>query len=92
MAGMRHILLMIAVVALVGCGKKTTPAEPEINAEPKVAAKKLIPPKAFTNTLGVPHPTNATTAIIKRICFMPATLRLTGSGVNAVGGEKRRKG
>jgi hypothetical protein len=32
-----------------------------------------------------PHPTNATTAIIKRICFMPATLRLTGSGVNAVG-------
>jgi hypothetical protein len=32
------------------------------------------------------HPTNATTAIINRICFMPATLRLTGSGVNAVGG------
>ena len=30
--------------------------------------------------------TQATTAIIKRICFMPATLRLTGSGVNAVGG------
>jgi len=33
-----------------------------------------------------PHPTNATTAIINRICFMPATLRLTDSGVNAVGG------
>ena len=27
-----------------------------------------------------------TTAIINRICFMPATLRLNGSGVNAVGG------
>ena len=26
---------------------------------------------------------------INRICFMPATLRLTGSGVNAVGGRKR---
>jgi formylglycine-generating enzyme required for sulfatase activity len=52
---------------LVGCGKKTTPAEPETNAEPKVAAekpepakgepkaagKKPTPPKAFTNTLGM---------------------------------------
>ena len=36
---------MIAVVALVGCGKKTTPAEPETNAEPKVAAEKQEPPK-----------------------------------------------
>ena len=58
---MKQILLMIAVVALVGCGKKTTPAEPETKAqpvvaakkpeppktEPKAAAKKLIPPKAF---------------------------------------------
>ena len=64
---MRYFLLMIAAVALVGCGKKTTPAEPETNAEPKVAAekpepakgepkaagKKPTPPKAFTNTLGM---------------------------------------
>ncbi|MDC0144775.1 SUMF1/EgtB/PvdO family nonheme iron enzyme, partial [Verrucomicrobia bacterium] len=63
---MKQILLMIAVV-LVGCGKKTTPAESETNAEPKVAAekpepvkgepkaavKKPTPPKAFTNTLGM---------------------------------------
>jgi hypothetical protein len=35
------------------------------------------------------HPANSTTAIIKRICFMPATLRLTGSGVNAVGGGRK---
>ena len=54
-------------MALVGCGKKTTPSEPETNAEPKVAAKKPepakgepkaagkkpTPPKAFTNTLGM---------------------------------------
>ena len=33
-------------------------------------------------------PTNATNAIIKRNCFMPATLRLTDSGVNAVGGRR----
>ena len=51
----------------MGCGKKTTPAEPETNAEPVVAAKKQeppktepkaagkkpTPPKAFTNTLGM---------------------------------------
>ena len=51
----------------MGCGKKTTPAEPVTNAEPKVAAKKQepakgepkaagkkpTPPKAFTNTLGM---------------------------------------
>ena len=42
---MKQILLMIAVVALVGCGKKTTPSEPETNAEPKVAANKPEPPK-----------------------------------------------
>ena len=35
---------------------------------------------------GGDDPTNATTAIINRICFMPASLRLTDSGVNAVGG------
>ena len=51
---MKQVLLMITVVALVGCGKKTTPAEPEANAEPKVAAKKPTPPKAFVNTLGMP--------------------------------------
>jgi hypothetical protein len=49
---MKQILLMIAVVALVGCGKKTTPSEPVTNAEPKVAAK--IPTNAFVNTLGMP--------------------------------------
>jgi hypothetical protein len=38
-----------------------------------------------------PHPTNATTAIIKRICFMTATLRHNGTGVNAVGGERQEK-
>jgi formylglycine-generating enzyme required for sulfatase activity len=63
---MKQILLMIAVVALVGCGKKTTPSEPETNAEPKVAANKpepaktepkpeaKIPANAFVNTLGMP--------------------------------------
>ena len=63
---MKQILLMIAVVALVGCGKKTTPSEPVTNAEPKVAAEKPEPPKtepkpeakiptnAFVNTLGMP--------------------------------------
>ena len=40
---MKQILLMIALVALVGCGKKTTPAEPVTNAEPKVAAEKPEP-------------------------------------------------
>ena len=32
-----------------------------------------------------PHPTNATNAKINRTCFMPATLCLTGTGVNTVG-------
>jgi formylglycine-generating enzyme required for sulfatase activity len=64
---MRYFLLMIAAVALVACGKKTTPAEPETNAEskaagkkqepakgePKAAGKKPTPPKALTNTLGM---------------------------------------
>ncbi|MDC0219939.1 formylglycine-generating enzyme family protein [Verrucomicrobia bacterium] len=50
---MKQLLLICAVVVLVGCGKKTTPAEPEANAEPKVAAKKPTPPKQFTNTLGM---------------------------------------
>ena len=38
---------------MVGCGKKTTPAEPETNAEPKAALAEPTPPKAFTNTLGM---------------------------------------
>jgi formylglycine-generating enzyme required for sulfatase activity len=50
---MKQVLLMIAVVVLVGCGEKTTPSEPVTNAEPKVAANKPEPPKAFTNTLGM---------------------------------------
>ena len=50
---MRQTLILIAAVALVGCGKKTTPAEPVTNAEPKAAGKKPTPPKAFTNTLGM---------------------------------------
>ncbi len=62
---MRQIILLIAVVALVGCGKKTTPAEPETNTKPKAAVKKLespktglkavakIPTSAFVNTLGM---------------------------------------
>ena len=36
---------MIALVAMVGCGKKTTPSEPETNTDPKVAANKPEPPK-----------------------------------------------
>jgi predicted lipoprotein len=50
---MKQILLMIAVVALVGCGEKTTPAELETNAKPKAAVKKPEPAKVFTNTLGM---------------------------------------
>ena len=42
---MKRILLMIALVAMVGCGKKTTPSEPETNTDPKVAANKPEPPK-----------------------------------------------
>jgi len=45
-------LILIAAMAMVGCGKKTTPAEPEANAEPKAVAK--IPTNAFVNTLGMP--------------------------------------
>ena len=42
---MRQTLILIAAVALVGCGKKTTPAEPEAKPESKVAAKKPEPAK-----------------------------------------------
>jgi len=44
---MRHIILLIAVMAMVGCGKKTTPSEPEANTEPEAAANKSTPPKVF---------------------------------------------
>jgi hypothetical protein len=44
-SGMKQTLLLIVAVAMVGCGKKTTPAEPEPNAEPKAAAKKPEPSK-----------------------------------------------
>jgi formylglycine-generating enzyme required for sulfatase activity len=43
---MRQTILLIVAVALVGCGKKTTPAEPVTKPEPK-------PAKQFTNTLGM---------------------------------------
>jgi len=42
---MRQTLLLIVALAFVGCGKKTTPARPETNAEPKVAANKPEPQK-----------------------------------------------
>ena len=45
-SGIKQTLLLIAAVALVGCGKKTTPAEPVTKPEPK-------PAKQFTNTLGM---------------------------------------
>ncbi|MBT5847212.1 MAG: hypothetical protein HOH86_11520, partial [Verrucomicrobiales bacterium] len=63
---MRKTILLIAALAMVGCGKKTTPAEPEATAGPKVEANKPEPPKtvpkpeakiptnAFVNTLGMP--------------------------------------
>ena len=50
---MRQTLPLIAVVALLGCGKKTTPTKPETNAEPKAALTEPTPPKAFPNTLGM---------------------------------------
>jgi len=36
---------LLLIVAMVGCGKKTPPAEPETNAEPEVAANKPEPAK-----------------------------------------------
>ena len=49
--GVKQILVIFAVVVLVGCGKITTPAEPETNAEPtpaeKVAADKATAEKAI---------------------------------------------
>ena len=54
-------ILLIAAMALVRCGKKTTPAEPETNAEPTPAEKATAIKKvadeaqanAFVNTLGM---------------------------------------
>ena len=45
-------LLLIAALALVGCGTTTTPSEPETNAEPKVAAEKQEPPKTEPKQVG----------------------------------------
>ena len=42
---MKILALMILGLGVLGCGKKTTPAEPETNAEPKVAAEKPEPAK-----------------------------------------------
>ena len=50
---MRHIILLVMAVAMVGCGKKDSPAQPETKPEPKVAGTMPTPPKAFTNTLGM---------------------------------------
>ncbi len=62
---MRQIILLTAVMALAGCGKKTTPTEPEANGEPNAAADKQgslkpepkvpakIPANAFVNSLGM---------------------------------------
>jgi len=50
---MRQTLLLIAVVTMAGCGKRTSSEEPEANAEPQAAGKKQIPPEAFTNTLSM---------------------------------------
>jgi len=59
----RQILLLIAVVTVVGCGKENPPAEPETNTELKAAANQpkpelkaaaKIPTNAFVNTLGMP--------------------------------------
>ena len=50
---MKQIFLMIAVMALVGCGREAPPAEPKTNTEPKATVTKPTPSKAFTNTLGM---------------------------------------
>jgi len=40
----------------------------------------------------LPHPTITTAININKVVFIPATLRLTGSGVNAVGGRRDGRG
>ncbi|MBC8325616.1 MAG: SUMF1/EgtB/PvdO family nonheme iron enzyme [Verrucomicrobia subdivision 3 bacterium] len=51
-------LVLILAMVLAGCGKKTTPAEPEVKSEPKAGGLKKAEEKpalvnAFTNTLGM---------------------------------------
>ena len=51
-------IVLIATLTLAGCGKKTTPAEPEVKTEPKAGGSKkaaaiYTPDKPFTNTLGM---------------------------------------
>ena len=54
-----YYAVLLALVLGVGCGtvEPSTQPEPKMGANqpkpPKAAAKKLIPPKAFTNTLGM---------------------------------------
>jgi hypothetical protein len=67
---MRQTILLIAALALVGCGKKTTPAEPETNAEPKVAAEKQEPPKVQANKPEPPKTEPKTEAKIPANAFV----------------------
>ena len=46
---MRLALSLIVVILLMGCGKETPQTQPEIKSHPK----KITPPKAFANTLGM---------------------------------------
>ena len=43
--------------------------------EPVLEQKRLYATAVSLLLLSLTHPTNTTTAIINRICFMPATLR-----------------
>ena len=67
---MRQTLLLIAAMALVGCGKKTTPAEPETNAEPQVAAEKQEPHKVEANKTEPPKAEPKTEAKIPANAFV----------------------
>jgi formylglycine-generating enzyme required for sulfatase activity len=49
---MKHALVALLALGLVGCGKNDSPTQPESKGKPK-AATKPTPPKAFTNTLGM---------------------------------------
>jgi len=44
-SGIKPVLLRIAVLALVGCGKEDPPTQPEAKGEPRSVAKKPIPAK-----------------------------------------------
>ena len=53
---MIQIILLIAVIAMAGCGKKDAPPETETKpkaGEAEKGGEKLQSPKAFTNTLGM---------------------------------------